>query len=332
MSSSPSHFGIATSVSIGEMLSQSESGADSASRAIRLPTGMRPLDDALGGGFARQDLVLLAGRPGIGKTVAAMQWARSCAIAGRATTYLCFEHSPRALLARLFSLELAMSAPPYDHPALDALMRGLQDAVTTGAAFEDLLVDPVARRAYETLRSYGDKLRFFEASGRGTTCDAIEKFVAETPDSPEVLFIDYLQKIPVRDEAPDAEHTVRRVERLKDLAIQHDIAVVAIAAGDRDALRDRRMRMHHLQGALAYEADTILVLNDKAVAVSRTHLAYDAVRAESFRNQVVLSIEKHRAGPAGLDIEFAKDFAHYRFDPDGAFVAENLVDDLLYMD
>ena len=72
--------------------------------------------------------------------------------------------------------------------------------------------------------------------------------------------------------------------------------------------------------------------NDKAVAVSKSHLAYDPVRAEQYRRMLVLSIEKHRSGPADLDVEFVKDFGHYRVLPQGSFLTEKLVDDILYLD
>ena len=52
------------------------------SRQTRFPTGMFPLDDVLDGGFRRQDLVLITGRPGAGKTVMALQWARAVARQG----------------------------------------------------------------------------------------------------------------------------------------------------------------------------------------------------------------------------------------------------------
>jgi replicative DNA helicase len=63
--------------------------------------------------------------------------------------------------------------------------------------------------------------------------------------------------------------------------------------------------------------------------VSKAHLAFDPVRAEQFKRWVVLSIEKNREGAPDLNVEFRKDLASYRFDPDGGFVAESLVDALL---
>jgi hypothetical protein len=41
-----------------------------------------------------------------------------------------------------------------------------------------------------------------------------------------------------------------------------------------------------------------------------------------------MSIEKNRRGPANIDLQFAKDLAHFRFDPYGTVVEETLVDDL----
>jgi hypothetical protein len=44
---------------------------------------------------------------------------------------------------------------------------------------------------------------------------------------------------------------------------------------------------------------------------------------------VVFSVEKNREGAPDMNLEFRKDLASYRFDPDGGFVAESLVDALL---
>jgi replicative DNA helicase len=59
------------------------------------------------------------------------------------------------------------------------------------------------------------------------------------------------------------------------------------------------------------------------------HLSYDPIRSASFKDYVVISVEKNRGGPNLLDLEFRKDFSHFRFDPDGAFVSDKLVDERL---
>ena len=58
-----------------------------------------------------------------------------------------------------------------------------------------------------------------------------------------------------------------------------------------------------------------------------TPIAYDPVRAETFHNFTVFTIEKNRGGPNLIDIEFRKDFLYYRFDPQGGIVAEKLIDE-----
>jgi prepilin-type processing-associated H-X9-DG protein len=170
-------------------------------------------------------------------------------------------------------------------------------------------------------------------SGRYTDVSALERIVEMHGNGHNVLFVDYLQKVAVVPEVADeAEKVTRVAEGLKDLALNHDIGVVAVAASDTAGLETRRTRLHHLRGssALAYESDVIIMMNDKVDAVSKVHLAYDSVRAESFKHYAVFSVEKNRGGPAMVDMEFRKDFTSYRFDPTGNYVSERLYDERLY--
>lgn len=79
-----------------------------------------------------------------------------------------------------------------------------------------------------------------------------------------------------------------------------DVAVIAVVAADIHGLANRRLRLHNLRGssALAYECDVAVILNDKSQAVSKVHLAYDPVRAATFKHQVVFTVEKNRGGQA----------------------------------
>jgi replicative DNA helicase len=329
-------FASGTATAADELLAAVRNGGDIApAHAIRFPTGMQPLDDVLGGGFRQQHLVLMTGRPGVGKTITALQWARSCARRDAMAIYVCYEHSPQELLGRLFALEVASCASASQMPSADALARRAQEAVMGNDSLDDLLADRTVADAYEKLRDYSGRLRFVEASGRGTNIDALDRIVSDVSGRPVALFVDYLQKMPTPgwsgDEQDRAGHLA---ESLKDLAISRDAVVIAVTAAEREALSERRVRLHHMRGssALAYEADVIVALNDKAVAVSRSHLAFDPVRVEQFRRQLVFSLEKNRSGPSNLDMEFTKDFVHFRIDPQGAFITEKLVDDVLYLD
>jgi replicative DNA helicase len=301
-------------------------------RATCFATGFTPLDDVLRGGVRGQDLLLLGGRPGIGKTVVALQWARWMAMQGQTAIFVCYEHSPHALLGRLLALELGSLARPDEVVAL-ARLRPLAQEVALGVRpVSDLTADPLGEEAYHRVQQYGPRLHLVQGSGLCTGTVELARLVAEHRSGPTALFVDYLQKIPVAGPGQtEDERTTQLTERLKELAMVTGVAVVAVAATDKLGLRVRRLRLHHLRGSasLAHEADIAILMNEKAVSVSKAHLAFDPVRAEQFKRWVVVSVEKNREGAPDIDLEFRKDLANYRFDPEGGFVAESLVDALL---
>jgi replicative DNA helicase len=309
-------------------LHQAEPGSDtSPGRA----TGFSPLDDVLSGGVHPGELLLVGGKPGVGKTVACLQWARAMAQRGVVAVYLCYEHDQATLVARLLSCELreaAMAEGCHFDLRLDELQGRLRDvAAGTLTLREALDSDPLLAQAERRMAAYADRLVLFQGSGGRTGVaaagDALTRFAGE----PCVLFVDYVQKVPARPDAvPEAERVGRVVESLKELALDHGLPIVAISATDQEGLRARRVHLHHLRGsaALAYEADVVVVLNDKIDVVSKAHVAYSTNRREEFRREVVFSVEKNRSGVSDVDIEFVKDFGHYRFDPLGSWVVERL--------
>ena len=296
-------------------------------------TGMQPLDRVLNGGFRAHDLSLVGGAPGLGKTIVTLQWARNIARDGANVTYVCYEHDHGDLLGRLFALELGSLAGDADIATAEKLKTTLREAAN-GARDMMSAIDsePLARAAYDAVTSYADRLVLVRGSGRYTDIPALERLM-ESERRTDVLFVDYLQKIAIHPEPDDEKEKVTRVsEGLKELALNHDVAVVAVVAADTAGLQAKRLRLHHLRGssALSYESDLVILLNDKRQAVSKVHLAYDPVRAETFKQYVIFSLEKNRHGEALVDVEFQKDFSNYRFDPDGGYVAERLIDERVH--
>lgn len=318
--------------SVADLMSGLRSGAQQGGRSVAFATGFDPLDLVLEGGIRTHDLVLVGGAPGVGKTIATLQWARHVATTGQSAVYACYEHDELSLLARLLSMELgylAAEGAEVTQEARRAIVAFTAGEVTLPQAMAS---QPILQAVHDRLEAYADRLWLSKVSGSRTTVDQLAALAAEHTAGEMILFVDYLQKVPVRPEPEnEAEKVLRIAEGLKDLALTLGIAVVAVAAADHAGLEHRRLRLEHLRGssALAYESDIVLMLNDKVDAVSKVHLAYDPVRAATFRQQVVFSLEKFRAGQAHLDVEFAKDFNHYRFDPRGAFVAERMSDDRL---
>jgi replicative DNA helicase len=296
-----------------------------------VPTGFEPLDEVLNGGLRAGELVLIGGKPGQGKTTAALQWARHSAAAGHTTAFACYEHDVVLLLVRLLLAELGELAGPGgcdDELRLETLRERLRALLAGEIRAGDVLgSDPLLMAAEERLRSYAGRLRLVPASGARTDLAELGRLVDRVADGPTVLFVDYLQKVPVLDrETSEGERVTRVAEGLKELALHRSVAVVAVTAADRAGLVDRRLHLHHFRGstALAYEADVVVVLNEKLGIVSRLHLAYDTTRAHDFRQQVVFSVEKNRTGLSDVHLEFRKDFANYRFEPRGRWVSERL--------
>lgn len=299
--------------------------------SMPIPSGFEPLDSALDGGFRTRELAILGGPPGIGKTSVALQWARHAAASGRAAVFACYEHDEVSLLGRLLAQEIGEIG---DEAPASHYTRSAVRAVTRGEALleEELSSDPLLRSAYSRLDDYAHRLWLLRASGVTTDLAELEA-IADDFGPGTVLFIDYLQKIPGgSDRLKESDRATRLAEGLKELALDRDIAVVAIVAGDSSALSVRRLRLQHLRGSagLAYEADLVLMMNEKALAVSKSHSAFDGIRAQEFTSKVILSIDKNRGGPAPVDLEFTKDLAHFRLEPTGSVVEDRLVDTLMY--
>jgi replicative DNA helicase len=325
--------------SVREVLTTARTEPPGLEGSYRSPiaTGFDLLDRVLEGGLRVHDLFLLGGGPGVGKTIAALQMARHAARAGRVAIYVSFEHDEAAMLGRLLVLELGMLATPITAPDVDRL-RGVVVAATSGYHSLDALIaeEPLLADAAERIDGYADRLWFVRGSGAHTDVPAIEALLPTTGAHTEgLLIVDYLQKVAVHPEpADEVEKVTRVVEGLKDLALRSDVACVAIVAADQEGISGSRARLHHLRGssALGYECDVAVMMNDKHRAVAKVHLTYDTVRAERFHHQVVFSVEKNRGGPAMVDLEFDKDFLHYRFVPGGRYLTERLADDRLAVD
>ncbi len=295
-----------------------------------LPTGFDPLDRVLEGGLRTGDMALVGGLPGSGKTILTLQWARHLARRGATVVYACYEHDEASLVSRLLLAEAGELIPTGDGSP-SGRIRGLLREVSAGrATLEDAVAeDDLLGAAREQVSAYSNQLWLVRASGTSTDLVALEQMVAAPANGPVVLFVDYLQKVP----APgvDEEQRVTAVaEGLKEIALTWGALVVAVAAGDQAGLDSRRLRLHHLRGsaALAYEADVVVLLNEKYPAVAKAHRAYDPVRAEAFKQEMVFTVEKNRDGRAAVNIEFRKDFEHYRFVPSGDYVSERLVDEV----
>ena len=324
---------------LSDVLEQAEHAARAGSHPMSRvwPTGFDLLDQTLAGGFRSGELVLLGGPQGLGKTTWVLQVARNTARTGRPVVLFSFEHDTQTLLIRLVALEAGqlggLAAPDVariraSFEAADGRTGSLADRLKdTEGGVEALDVVAGVRRpaAAAPLHRHqhvpgGDRRGHRpgpRAHRRGAAGD---------------------RRLPAEGALPDADQEERITavtEGLKDLALDHDVPVLAVVAADKEGLTaGKRMRVNNMRGssALAYEADTVLLLNNKYDVVARHHLVYSTGNVEKFRNWAVLTVEKNRNGRTGQDFEFLKRFDQCRFETAGRPVVEQLVDERIYLE
>jgi len=301
------------------------------------PTGFDLLDQTLSGGLRSGELVLVGGPQGLGKTTWVMQVARNTARSGRSVVVFSFEHDLETLLIRLVALE-AGQLGGIVAPNLNRIRQTFEASDgRTGSLASRLKDTEGGAEALEIVQEYADRLLLQRATGSSTGLAAITaaiEHVTESTGQAPLVVVDYLQKV----HAPHADETEKVTavtEGLKDLALDHDVPILCVVASDKDGLAaGKRMRVSNLRGssALAYEADTVLLLNNKYDVVARHHLVYSIGNVEKFRNWAVLSVEKNRNGRAGVDLEFLKRFDQSRFETTGRPVTEQLVDERVFVE
>jgi replicative DNA helicase len=313
---------------------------------VPLPTGFDPLDGFIGGGLRKTELVLLGGAQGIGKTIATLQIARNIAMRpDQYVFYLSYEHTETHLMHRLLAMESIN--PPEIDLSRGIKLRDLYQIIVAQRAKEFMGRDGGAGSLQAILRDnpktapslarmvrYADRMILVKASPAVTTLRAIKEMTARLCDATGgnvVLFVDYLQKIAVHPERPRDENdkVTIIVEGLKDIALSLDVPVFSIVAADREGLKSKRIHLFHLRGssALDYESDIAIVMNNKYQIMSKEHVAFNPYTAKQFRDWVVWTIEKNRAGRAMQDMEFQLHGQHFAFDPKGQKVQQQLIDE-----
>jgi len=306
-----------------------------------IATGFVPLDKTIGGGLRPGELMLIGGAQGQGKTTMALQMARNMAASGQATAlYVCFEHEEEYLMQRLIALESALGNLPSKTGAVkiqDVKKEVMQSYAAAAEAGQraKLGTNPRLRPSLERIARYGSNLYLMRGTATGSTIENLRELVAAHRSDGRrlVLFIDYLQKVPVIPEpTEEAEKVTRIVGGLKDVALALEVPVVAIVAADREGLKAKRLRNHHLRGssAINYESDIILILNDKYHIVAKVNIEFNPYQAQRYRDWVITTVEKNRGGQDNVDLEFEKLFEYSCFDPTGRVTAEKLIEERLY--
>jgi replicative DNA helicase len=230
-----------------------------------LPTPFRDLDDLLAGGIKPGQLIILAARPGGGKTALGLVWANMIAarLLGQRALFVSAEMSRAELFGRLLSATGVVSGDQANRlaylsadAAAEVLREGNWNRFRRDRAADNLVIN-------DALRDVGQIRAEIERLGSGPGAEPIA-----------AVFVDYLQLLddPTAPAGPGAANmtTAERVGRisvsLKRLARDYDVPVVALAQLNREGSKTGRFSLHHLRDSGQIEQDADVVLFIQAAA------------------------------------------------------------------
>lgn len=206
-------------------------------------TGFTPLDSILGGGMLRSGLYILAARPGMGKTTAALQFA----------DHIAAEMGPVLFVSLEMSLEQ---------------IEGKRLARLTGIPSNDILLGDGRNLDYRKIRSAADELKKVPVyiSRRPTATVAQIRRMAKLIEGVQCVVVDYLGKISPQDSRVSRyEATTAISNDLKSLAVELEVPVLALAQLNREntARSDKRPQLSDLRdsGAIEQDADGVIMLH-----------------------------------------------------------------------
>ena len=258
-----------------------------------IPTGFRFLDDRLGK-MGKSDLVILAARPGMGKTSFALNIATNIA-------------SQQKLPVAIFSLE--MSNEQLTERILSSQAGISSNALRTGdiQLFEwDLITNAIGQIAEYPI--------YLDDTPNITVSDMKAKIrrINQNPETPDVgvVVLDYIQLMSTGKRSDNRVQEISEITRnLKIMAKELDVPIIALSqlarSAEKNSGRDGRPQLSDLRdsGSIEQDADVVLFLYRDA---------YYNKSEDADQTLAECIIAKNRHGETGT-IPLSWDGAHTRF-------------------
>lgn len=279
---------------IHKAIKQVEAMKDQGSGLTGIPSGFTNID-RMTNGWQRSDLVILAGRPGMGKTAFVLGIARNAAVDHKKPVAIfSLEMSSLQLVTRLISGETELPGEKfrsgkladYEWEQLNARVRNLSDA--------PIYIDDTPQLSIFDLRAKARRLK----SNKGI----------------EMLIIDYLQLMRGEESGKNGnrEQEISYISRsLKSLAKELDIPVIALAQLSR-AVEQRQDKIPILSdlresGSIEQDADMVGFL----YRADYYGFTQDA-EGNDLTGMADFIIAKHRHGSTGkARIRFRAEYAKF---------------------
>lgn len=240
-------------------------------------TGFGDLDD-LTTGIHPGQLIVIAARPGVGKSAFAVNLAYNMSVK-IPTIYFSLEMSRLELAERLVCLESQVSLHLMRSGDMDATQ---QFQMKQGAEMlydKKIQIDDFATSSISRLSSVARYMQRKHKVG--------------------LVIVDYLQLLTPTDRKLPREQQIAEMTRgLKQLAKSMDVPVIVLAQLNREIEKrpDKRPRLSDLResGAIEQDADQVWFLHRPALYMDRTNPKYDDCKYEAN-----VFVEKNRSGPTG---------------------------------
>ena len=277
-----------------------------------IPTGIKDIDNAIGGGLIRQQLILLGAAPGAGKTALAQWIFEKMARKGQPCIFLNLEMSREQMIARSLTRLASFNGTRL---RVTDVLKGYQwtdeqrEAIEEAADIYKLTIAPYI---------------VYNPDGITPDLDTILQYLekeaarAKNTGSPAPLVcIDYLQILSGDPREDEFALVKRAVSRLKAFAIGHDTVVFLIQAHNRNTNSRGEATMSAGRGssAIEYTADLQMSLNyTKCLRQNGEAGKAEEDLTDQERQYVTLTVTKGRFSKPGAraDLIFDGETMQYR--------------------
>jgi replicative DNA helicase len=281
---------------IAPMLASFQQRYEQKSTITGLETGFPGLDK-MTAGLHPGDLIIIAARPSMGKTVLGVNIADRVARNGKKAAVFSLEMSKEQLMARI---SVSLSGVDMDTIKRGNFRDGDWQSIQRAMARlhkSELIIDDTPSLSIQTLRSKCRKL----AAQVGLS----------------LIVVDYLQLMTSDGKFENRQQEISNISRaLKGLAKELNVPVIALSQLNRslESRADKRPMLSDLResGAIEQDADIIMFLYREAVYCEKCRKK-DGSCTEGHERTTELLVEKHRNGATGI-LNLIFNGEHARFD------------------
>lgn len=282
---------------VNEAIRILQKAAENKEELTGIPTGYAKLDD-MTAGWQASDLVIIAGRPAMGKTSFALSLAKNIAVDyQRPIAFFSLEMNNVQLANRLMSNVCEIEGKKILNGQLDAEEWKRLDANVGRLANSPIYVDDTPAMSIFELRTKARRL-------------VREKNV-------QVIMIDYLQLMNANGSRfGSRQEEVSTISRsLKGLAKELNIPILALSqlnrtVEGRDGLEGKRPQLSDLResGAIEQDADMVLFVHRPEY-----YRIFEDEKGNDLRGKAQIIIAKHRKGGTGdVLLEFKGEYTSFR--------------------